>query len=315
MNTVSLYDALEICLQALEQGSDIEACLARFPAQADELRPILETALQARSIAVAEVSETALRRGRARVLQAAAELREQNSASVPNRRWKPARIFSLALVSAAVMFCLLVSTGTGLVNAAADSLPGDGLYPIKRAWENIRLFISAPKARLELETQFKDERVREINHLFLAGRAEQVEFEGVVTTQTVPYWNISGLQVLVTDQAQIEGEVLPGARVVVWGQTNAGFVLAKKIRLLTPPLVTPTPLSSPNPPPILTPTPRLTETQVIPSPTATIQQTASPQPTLTQTPRVGLPAPTSLPADTDDGDDDQDSNENDNEDD
>lgn len=314
MNTVSLYDALEICLQALEQGSDIEACLARFPAQADELRPILETALQARSIAVAEVPETALRRGRARVLQAAAELREQDSASMPNRRWKLSRIFSLTIVSIVVMFCLLVSTGTGLVNAATDSLPGDSLYPIKRAWENMRLFISAPKARLKLETKFEDERVREINHLFLVGRAEQVEFKGVVTAKTVSYWNISGLQVLVTDQAQVEGEVLPGARVLVWGQTNAGFINAERIRLLTPPLVTPTPLSRPSPPPIWTPTARLTATQVAPSPTATIQQTASPQPTLTQTPRAGLPAPTNLPTDTDD-DDDQDSNENDNEDD
>ena len=80
MMTTNLYDALEICLQALEQGSDVESCLVRFPALADELRPILEAASQARSAAVMDVPPAAMRRSKARVLQAAAEMREQATA-------------------------------------------------------------------------------------------------------------------------------------------------------------------------------------------------------------------------------------------
>ena len=41
----NLYDALEICLQEIEKGSDLEAAIQRFPALADELRPILQTSL------------------------------------------------------------------------------------------------------------------------------------------------------------------------------------------------------------------------------------------------------------------------------
>ena len=41
----NLYDALEICLQELEQGADIETALIRYPDLADELRPILELSL------------------------------------------------------------------------------------------------------------------------------------------------------------------------------------------------------------------------------------------------------------------------------
>ena len=46
-----LYEALEVCLNALETGADIEAVLNLYPQFADELRPILETSIQARSLA------------------------------------------------------------------------------------------------------------------------------------------------------------------------------------------------------------------------------------------------------------------------
>jgi hypothetical protein len=48
----NLYDALEICLQELEQGADIETALIRYPDLADELRPILEAAVGAQKMAV-----------------------------------------------------------------------------------------------------------------------------------------------------------------------------------------------------------------------------------------------------------------------
>jgi hypothetical protein len=77
MTQTNFFDDLENCLQALDQGEDVESCLARFPAQAQDLRPILAAAIQARSIAVTEVPEAARTRGKARVLQAAAEMRAQ----------------------------------------------------------------------------------------------------------------------------------------------------------------------------------------------------------------------------------------------
>lgn len=318
--TVSLYDALEICLQALQQGADVESCLARFPAaQAEELRPILETANQARYAAVAEIPEAALRRGKARVLQAAAELREQSSVSTPNRRWNLSRIFGLSLLSLAMMFCLLVTGWVGLVRAAEGSLPGDALYPVKRGWEDARLFVASPATRAELETEFQQERVREVNELFRASRVEQVIFQGVVAAKNATLWNISGLLVIVTDQTQVEGEILPGARVQVWGQTSDGFISAATIRLLTAPSVTPTPLLSPTSQPTLTPTPQSTPHETR-TPTAPFQPTTSPQPTLTMTPFNPFPSQTPIPPDNgndndnsndDDDDDDDDDNGND----
>ncbi len=40
-----IYDVLEICLQELENGADMESVLARYPELAAELRPILKASV------------------------------------------------------------------------------------------------------------------------------------------------------------------------------------------------------------------------------------------------------------------------------
>ena len=72
----SLFEALEQCLTALEQNQDLATCLARYPALADELRPLLEAAIAAQGLAIPVAPGEAMRRGRSRLLNQAAELRE-----------------------------------------------------------------------------------------------------------------------------------------------------------------------------------------------------------------------------------------------
>jgi hypothetical protein len=59
-----LYEALEVCLNALETGADIEAVLNLYPQLADELRPLLEASVQARSLALPAVPEAVMQRER-----------------------------------------------------------------------------------------------------------------------------------------------------------------------------------------------------------------------------------------------------------
>jgi hypothetical protein len=72
----NLYEVLEICLQDIEQGADIETVLFRYPDLAEELRPILETSMDAGNIAVPPPSIDVVQRNRAKVLQHAAQMRE-----------------------------------------------------------------------------------------------------------------------------------------------------------------------------------------------------------------------------------------------
>ena len=113
-----LFDTLEICLQELENGADLETVLANYPDLAAELRPILNASITARtrSAAVSAPSAGAIRRGRAKLLQRASEMREQKVA--PRKRMIP--IFQRLAISLTLTTIFLAS-GTGLVGASSSS--------------------------------------------------------------------------------------------------------------------------------------------------------------------------------------------------
>ena len=267
MTNQKLFEALEICLQALDHGADVEACLALFPALADDLRPILTTAVQARSGAVTDVPADTARRGKARVLQAAAEMREQAGAAQasPVLRWWPkslpgTRLFRLAVTTVA-MLAFLLSGGTGLVNASSSALPGDHLYPVKRSWEGVQLFfVSNPTARLQLEQEFEHERFQEIEELYTAKRVAQVNFQGQVETRGSGDWVVGGLSVSLNGNATPDPKIVTGVTVQVIGETDNGVIKAEQILLVITPTAVFRPVVIPSIETVSTPVP--TETQV-----------------------------------------------------
>jgi uncharacterized membrane protein YgcG len=266
--TNNLYDSLEICLQALEEGADgasLESCLARFPALADELRPILETAIQARAQAVREVPADAMRRGRARVLQHAAELRERERAAALAPFWRKFRQSGRAVRTLATSLAVLVflfSGGTGLVFASSDALPGDNLYPVKRSWEGVQLaLILDPKAKSQRETEFEQERVHEIHTLFSESRKTKVDFQGVVESQQPNVWQVAGLKIAIDNEATFNGKIVPGALVRVIGETEDGIIQAEQISLIQVPSVTPTLIPTATLQPTQPPSDNATETK------------------------------------------------------
>jgi len=235
-----LFDALETCLQALEQGETIDAALARFPALAADLRPILETSLHARTLGGLPLPEGIQHRGRARLLQRAAEMREAKHA--PRRSW----LVQFRPLAVALMLVVFFLSGTGLVRASTTSLPGDNLYPVKRTWEDVRLLFTFEKVqRVNLEMEYETERLGEIGELLAEGRIEPISFSGYVTAQTDSQWTVSGIPVAITAQTVLSGEpVTVGTAVTVYGMTTlAGSVEAHSIN--TVPAGTPIPTPKP----------------------------------------------------------------------
>ena len=229
----NLYEALEICLQEVEQGVDIETVLFRYPDLADELRPLLEGSTNARSMAIVAPAPDVLRRNRAKVLGHAAQMREAKVRS-SQRIWF-ASIRRIA-VTLAVVTALFVS-GTGLVRAASTTLPGDNLYPVKRTWEDVLLmFTFNLQQRDALELEHENERLQELIEVFAEGRSAEVEFSGTVTSQTGNEWIVNGVRVMVSPQTEMrDGSIVAGSAVRVKGRTQGnGIVLAERIRLLSP---------------------------------------------------------------------------------
>ncbi len=237
--TDRLTNALSDCLDALEAGTDVETCLMRYPDLASDLRPLLVTSLQARSAAVAEVPPQVVRRARARVLNAAAEMREQSAAPAPRLRWPKIQL-SMQLTRLAVVtlviLAFMVTGGTGLVSASSGALPGDQLYPLKRGWEDLRLLLAIdPASRETLEKTYEEERAREIGQLFSTGSEREVDFYGSITARAQTGWVINQVVVQVVPQTRIDGALAVGAYVEVEGRTDAsGVVIAERIRLRKP---------------------------------------------------------------------------------
>jgi len=228
-----LYDVLELCLQEIEKGTDVETVLSRYPKHADELRPLLETSVQAIRLANLGPSPEVERRGRAKVLQQAALMREAQAPSQASRRlWSvPLR---RALVTLAVIGVLFISS-TRLVQAASTTLPGDNLYPVKRTWEDMRvLFTFDNQAREALEVEHENERLDELNNLFTEGRSAPVDFAGTVMSQNGDLWEVATIPVLISAQTEMRTQpVLVGNAVRVKGYTQqGGTVMAERVDLL-----------------------------------------------------------------------------------
>ena len=227
--TEKLYEALEVCIRALETGADLESVLKLYPQMEAELRPILETMQRARSLSAPEVPEAAMRRGLARVLQHAAGMRE--AVRKPRRSHFTFRRLATSL-ALAMVFLL---GGTSMVSASSGALPGDNLYPVKRGWETVRLwFAFSPEGREALESKYEQERLNEVDELLNEGREEVIAFYGIVTAQDGDYWLVSGVPVQLTANTQMPVDVVViGAPVTVVGRTNGqGFIEAQMVGAL-----------------------------------------------------------------------------------
>jgi uncharacterized membrane protein YgcG len=228
----NLYETLEICLQDIENGQDVESVLFRYPDLADELRPILEASAGAKSMAVPAPSPDVVRRNRARVLQHAAQMREGKARS-SQRIWF-ASLRRIAVTLAVVT--LLFVSGTGLVGASSNTLPGDNLYPVKRTWEGVHLFFTFnPLEREALEVEHENERLHEVQEVLAEGRSIEVDFNGLVTSQNGNEWVVANVRVLISAQTEIRDQGLGvGSPVRVRGITQAdNTILAERITLLS----------------------------------------------------------------------------------
>lgn len=222
-----LHDAFEVCLAALATGAKLDACLALYPDLADELRPLLLTAQQARQAALQEVPAAAMNRSRARFIARAGELR---------RSGKPlSRLFSfprMAMATLAVVLIFFLSIN-GLIVVSAQSLPGDTLYPVKLAAENVSLKLAPnDELRQRLSEDYQQRRAEEVRSLLAQNLTRKIALEGVISQVNPNGVLIDDLPILFDAQTKISGDLLPGRLVKLEGVTQpGGFIKADSIQL------------------------------------------------------------------------------------
>ena len=307
--------ALDDCMNLLRAGASTADCLARYPEHAEELRPLLSLASAVKAVPTPRPDPAAVRANRQRMLDAvptAATRRQRRGPAAFAWFWKLSSALQVrpllrtALTLAAAVVVVSLATGV-LFTSAADSLPGQALYPVKRFGENVRLSLTLnPAARQELQTEYALERRHEVRQVLAAGQRAALEFRAELEEIGDDYWIIGGLKVMLDSDTLVEGHVAVGAMVIVQASSSGdGTLWALKLQVLTNPLLltpvitaiptptptaTPTPSTTPTPAPTVTPTPSTTPTS-----TPTVTPTPSPMPTETSTP---LPTATSTPTHT-----------------
>jgi hypothetical protein len=220
-----LYDTFEQALAELEAGAEFETVLAAYP----ELRSELETAQMAKSSVQPDIPPGAANRSRTQILARAMQLRQGSQPRQPLFSRAPRFVITLIIVA------VFLLSGSGLVAASAQAIPGDQLYSVKRTFETVRLGLTiSPQSHQQIEVQYQSRRLDEVKRLLALGRLEMVQFDGVVDQQEDGSWKVSGIQVRLTLETIVLGDILPGMTVEVEGTTQPeGWVQASEIHLQT----------------------------------------------------------------------------------
>jgi hypothetical protein len=165
-------------LDAAEQGEQaLEAFLEQVPDMKDELAEMLDLVELYRECPVPPIDPQFQYAARARLMNRLAapqplSLRRRLQLFFLNVFSFRTSKFAIALVLLAVLMVSLLGVGT--VQAAQGSLPGDRLYSLKLAIEDIRLTFASEAAAARLMQQFASARIAEVQALVELGRYQDI---------------------------------------------------------------------------------------------------------------------------------------------
>ena len=162
-------NVLDECLERLlVKGETVEQCLHSFPEHADELEPLLETALATKQASAIQPRPEFKDKARYQFYSALQGMEPKKH--YPIFDWQPRWVTVVAIVLAFLL------AGSGTVAAAGGSMPDEPLYPVKLATEQVRLVLT-PSAlgKAELYATLADKRVLEIVHMADESKPEQIE--------------------------------------------------------------------------------------------------------------------------------------------
>ena len=161
---------LDDCIERLlVRGETLQQCLESYPEHAAELEPLLQMALAANEAVAVQPDPQFKARARYELnvlLQQAKSKRRTHFLS-----WRP----RWAVATAALLVVVLL-TGGSTALAADQIMPGNPLYPVKLATEQVGLtFTISDIGKAELYATLADRRVDELDYIISKGKHQWVE--------------------------------------------------------------------------------------------------------------------------------------------
>ncbi|HAF62501.1 MAG TPA: hypothetical protein DCK95_09265 [Anaerolineaceae bacterium] len=182
-----------------------------YSVEDEELRNLTNTAdAIIHTASLVEPSETSYHAQRAKLIESI--IGEQESVTFARKtrtkqqtQVRPQRRFAMSWVFVAVALFALAG-GSGAVYASSDTLPGDALYPVKIASEDIQLFFSDDEGDVDLLLEFMDERVGEMDRLVAR---DDLENAGVaVNAYESQMEQLTALMIKMKPDDPVEGDAL-----------------------------------------------------------------------------------------------------------
>ena len=197
MDTIELDSLLDDCLDRMRRGEDLESCLTSHPDHAEELRSLLIVATDLTQIEVPRTSQQAKEAGRQRMFAAfeagqstvsksnqtipvsivgIIRYLEQVQAMIQQNLSKEFLVMHKAVIAIVLVLVMLFGGSAASAYAAQGSLPGDALYPMKAAIEDVSADFSMDStSEVRLYLRLAEKRIAEIESLAAEGRYEDME--------------------------------------------------------------------------------------------------------------------------------------------
>jgi hypothetical protein len=269
---------LSECIDALLAGESLEQCLQRYPQHAGRLGPLLRAVMDAREASHSIQPPPELKVRVTEQVRARMEARQRRLRA--NRisffDWMPQWVSMGIIAVLTVVFC-----GGCVFAASSGSVPGEILYPVKLAFEDIQLaFTFSDSGKADLHAELASRRVTEMERMApdidsqsvevltsdLKEHLQEVEQLAVVIAQEEQKQNGDGeleqleqnlrrnyfkdTDLTVSAEAKAPADSkddIAGARVTMWTSYKAVFNTIEMQRGVGQPAVpTPTPTSTTN---------------------------------------------------------------------
>jgi hypothetical protein len=155
------------CLEHLLTGQEtVEQCLRRYPGYAAELEPLLRTAILMNK--ATDVKPSAEFRAKARYQMQL----KMAQAKAPQRMKRTVPRWAIAVGTVMLVFLL----GGSTVLASQNSMPGNPLYAVKLATENLQVKLAgSEEKKTELYMAMADKRIAEMAWMVDNGKTQDVE--------------------------------------------------------------------------------------------------------------------------------------------
>ena len=166
-NNKQFDNILNDCLERLITGQEtVEQCLQRYPEYAKELEPLLRTAALMNKAVDVKPSEDFRARARYQMQLKMAESKAPRRVTRAVPRW------AIAVCTVMLVFVL----GGGTVLASEGSMPGNPLYAVKLAAENVQLKLTLSQdKKAELYVAMANERVDEMTWMVNNNKTQGLE--------------------------------------------------------------------------------------------------------------------------------------------